>query len=280
MRFFMRLMMLTLSNTLLCLGCAGQVAAQPAPAPAPADAKRAPATTNHPILDALHARGRGLESLAADVKMTESDPDTGDASARTGKVWLQIKPDGAARFRAMFDKKEANNRIIEDRVEYVLEGQNLIDRTYRTKTQVTRQVLKPGEKINLLKLGEGPFPLPIGQSKEEVHRAFDVTKPAGKQDDPPGTVHITLVPQPGSQFERKFKSIDVWVDTNDHMPKRIETLDVNGVSLRTTDLSNVRINAPLGDADLSMPKIDNTWTLLDEAFQDGSPKPEPRARSK
>jgi hypothetical protein len=64
------------------------------------------------------------------------------------------------------------------------------------------------------------------------------------------------------------------------MPKRIETLDVNGVSLRTTDLSNVKINAPLGDADLAMPKIDNTWTLLDEAFQDGSPKPGPRARSK
>ena len=30
-------------------------------------------------------------------------------------------------------------------------------------------MLKPGEKLNLLKLGEGPFPLPIGQKKEDVY---------------------------------------------------------------------------------------------------------------
>ena len=35
---------------------------------------------------------------------------------------------------------------------------------------------RPGEKVNLLKLGEGPFPLPIGQPKEDVHREFIVTK--------------------------------------------------------------------------------------------------------
>jgi hypothetical protein len=36
-------------------------------------------------------------------------------------------------------------------------------------------VLRPGEKVNLLKLGEGPFPLPIGQKRDDVKRQFDVT---------------------------------------------------------------------------------------------------------
>ena len=246
------------------VGCAADAVAIE---PAPADQKLAQDSSIDQILDALDARGKDLHSLSADVTMTETDPDTGDESLRRGKVWLQINADGAARFRAMFNQRQANNHITEDRIEYLLDGPNLIDRTYHTKTQVTRQVLKPGEKINLLKLGEGPFPLPIGQPKEEVHRAFEVSKAKPRQDDPSDTLHITLTPQPDSQFARQFKSIDVWVDATDHMPKRIETLDVNGTTVRTTDLTNVQINPKLTDADFAMPKVDDSWTLLDEAFK-------------
>lgn len=219
------------------------------------------------ILDALDARGQGLTSLTADVRMTESDPDTGDEFARTGAVWLQTPPDGGARFRAMFDKKQSDNLIVEDRVEYLLDGQNLVDRTYRTRTQVTRQVLKPGEKINLLKLGEGPFPLPIGQDKAEVHKLFEVSRIPAREGDPPSSVHISLVPRPDSQFSRNFKSIDAWVDLADSMPKRIETVDPNGVTVRTTELSNVKLNQPLPPSDFALPPIDDQWTQLDEAYK-------------
>ncbi len=241
--------------------------AQPGAPPARDDGKLAADSSLDAILDALDRRGENLRSLAADVTLTESDATTGDDVTRKGSFALELRPDGSARSRVTFDTKESNNRRTEERIEYLLDGPNLIDRTYRTKTQVTRQVLKPGERINLLKLGEGPFPLPIGQDKEEVRRLFDVKKIEPKADDPRDTVHVQLAPKPGSQFADRFQSIDAWVDLNDHMPKRIETVDANGVTIRTTDLSNVRVNEELGDETFTLEKIGDDWNQLNEAYQ-------------
>lgn len=217
------------------------------------------------VLDALDARGQGLNSFTTDVKLAETDSATGDGSVRSGKVWYEAGAN--PRIRVTFDKREANKKITEDKVEYLLSGSDLIDRTYRTKTEVTRHVLKPGEKLNLLKLGEGPFPLPIGQKKEDVHANFEVRKVEPKKDDPAQTVHLLLTPKPDTRFAKRFAGIDVWVDLKDHMPRRIETLDANQSTVRTTDLTNVQINIKLTDADFALPKVTtNDWQLIEEAF--------------
>jgi outer membrane lipoprotein-sorting protein len=133
-------------------------------------------------------------------------------------------------------------------------------------------VLRPGEKINLLKLGEGPFPLPIGQEKQDVNRLFDVSKPESAKDEgaaPPNTVRIRLKPKPGTQFAKKFSFIDVWVDRTSRMPVRIDTLDANEGIARSTELSNLRVNGGLTDDNFSLPKIDDQeWTRHDEPFSE------------
>src|SRR5205814_1171460 len=108
-------------------------------------------------------------------------------------------------------RKEENKKVTEDKIEYLLLGGQLIDRTYRNTTQVTRVVLRPGEKTNLLQLGKGPFPLPIGQKKEDVFAQFDVKKLEPKKEDPADCVKIELTPKPGTSLARKFKFIDVCV---------------------------------------------------------------------
>ncbi|WP_428938788.1 LolA family protein [Fontivita pretiosa] len=220
------------------------------------------------ILDALDARGESLNAFTADVSLSETDPATGDATIRRGKVWFQNLPQGQARIRVMFDTKQANNRVIEDRIEYLLSGPDLIDRTYRTRTQVTRHVLRPGEKMNLLKLGEGPFPLPIGQDRQDVHEQFEVKKVAPKPEDPPDTLHVQLTPKPGTRLDRRFKTIDVWVDLHNHMPRRIETLDRNESTIRATELTNVQINPPITDADFALPPIGQDWSTIEEAYNE------------
>jgi hypothetical protein len=235
--------------------------------PAPAAAALGADSSIDQVLDALDARGQNLRALGTDVTLIESDATTGDDVRRTGRFLLQTTPEGSARARIVFDKKIANNRIAEEKIEYALDGQNLIDRNYRSKTQVTRQVLKPGEKVNLLKLGQGPFPLPIGQKKEEVHRLFEVEKIDAASDDPAGTVHIRLKPKPDTQFAGKFLSIDAWVDLSNHMPRRIQTVDPNGVTVKTTELSNLQINPSTTDADFALAKIDEKeWNLYNEAY--------------
>ena len=221
------------------------------------------------IRDALDARGRNLKAFVADVSLSEGDVALANEVTRNGRAAFQDQGDGRARLRVTFDERDTGKRVFQEKIEYLLEGGWLTDRDYTRKIEVRRQVLRAGERIDLLKLGEGPFPLPIGQKKEDVHEQFDVEKVAPDKEDPPGTVRVRLAPKAESQFARKFDEIDVWVDVKTHMPARIDT--VQGESIRTTVLKNFTPNPrpPLTDKDFALPKIEQgAWDLHEEPFKD------------
>src|SRR4051812_2374143 len=235
-------------------------------------AKVSPEASIDQVLDALDARGKGLKGFSANVSLSEED-EIGLSSTRTGKVWYQQPTGENARIRVSFDKKETEKKSFDEKIDYVLEGPWLIDRDYKRKKEIKRQVLRPGEKINLLKLGEGPFPLPIGQDKGEVHKLFDVTKePIGEDKELADTVHLKLVPKPGTDFAKKFSAIEVWVDPKTQFPKRIDTADAAKTHFRTTRLDDVQVNpADLGDKDFTLPPVDDKeWERTVEPFSDSS----------
>jgi outer membrane lipoprotein-sorting protein len=254
---------------LLSLGlfCSALGAEPAAPLPAVPPGGLAPDASTDAVLDALDLRGQGLKSFDADVKLTETDESTQLSSTRLGRVWFQKKPGDDARLRVLLDKKEDKTKIVDEKIEYLLDGGWLDDRDYNKHIEVRRQILKPGEKINLLKLGEGPFPLPIGQNKEDVKKLFSVKKIKPDKDDPAGTVHLLLKPLSGTQFSRKFSAIDVWVDAKTGMPRRIDTLDLKETTTRSTELTNVRINPNLTDADFKLQQIQpQVWNVHEEPF--------------
>jgi hypothetical protein len=222
------------------------------------------------VLDALDSRGRCLNHFTADVKLTEGDEATQLDSQRTGRVGYQKRP-GNDRIRVTFDQKAEGRFNKPEKLEYLLDGGWLVDRDYRRSIEVKRQVLRPGEKINLLKLGEGPFPLPIGQPKQEVYKEFEVSKGDPALEGPKGAPHVTLKPRGGTRLARKFHQIDVWVDPQNQMPVRIEALDANETTRRTTQLKNIRVNPEpaLGDRDFALPKIEEgKWELHSEEYQE------------
>jgi outer membrane lipoprotein-sorting protein len=221
------------------------------------------------ILDALDARGKGLNSFTADVSLSETDPSVGDTTMRSGKTVYQLKSNGDGRIRVTFDTLDRGGHAVRETQIYMLDNGVLIDRNYRTKSQTTRQVRQPGEKIDLFDLGSGAFPLPVGQSQDKVYKQFDVKKLDSTKDDPPGTVHIQLIPKPDTRFARQFKSIDVWVESKSHMPRRIATMDSTQTTMRTTDLQNIQVNPKVSDGDFTLEKIDTkNWNLVEEKFQD------------
>ncbi len=222
------------------------------------------------ILDALDARGKEFKTFTANVSLTESATDFGDKTTRLGKAIYQDQGEGKARIRVSFDKIQRNEKqATGDKLDYELIDGKLIQRNYRTKNQITDQVIRPGEKIDLFKLGQGPFPLPIGQPKAEVHNQFDVAKIDPASDDPANTLHLQLTPKPKTKLARKFKTIDAWVDTQSHMPIRITTLDSNESTERTTNLSDVQINAAVSDQDFDLGKLpDQDWNVTEQAYQE------------
>jgi hypothetical protein len=255
----------------MCGVAPGQVPApliNPVAAPNTDPAALHPDATVDEVLDALQARGQNLKEFVADVQLTDTDITMGDSSKRVGNVWYQVKPDGDARMHILFEKKIVGDKPPrDDRKEYLLEDGWALDRDYRAKNEVRYQISRPGEKMNLFQLGKGAFPLPIGQDKSDVHAMFDVTKVAPAAGDPANSIHLQLTPKPKTDFERKFSTIDVWVDLTTKMPVRISTEDRNQTTQQQTDLGNVVVNPKPGltEEDFVMPPVDDKgWNRHEE----------------
>jgi hypothetical protein len=215
------------------------------------------------VLAGLKARGDALRDMSADVSLADIDQATADSTSHSGHFLLQNLAGGDGRVRVTFVQRIEGDRMYTERHEYTLSGGMLVDRDYDKKTEVDRQVAKPGEKINLLKLGQGPFPLPIGQDPAEVRKQFDVTSAPPAKDDPPDSTHLVLKPVANTDMAARFSKIDVWVDRKAVMPVRITSTDAAGERVETTDLTNIHLNQGLSDADFALPVV-NGWDVKQE----------------
>ena len=137
----------------------------------------------------------------------------GETMLYTGKVYYQASAgDQPARFRIHFDtvregtgEKAKTFKSVED---FVFDGAWLTTRKEKIKQQVRYQVAPPGEKIDALQLGKGPFPVPFGQKAETVLKYFTVETRPAKDSDPPGTDYIKMTARP----ERKGELSVVWLE--------------------------------------------------------------------
>jgi hypothetical protein len=222
------------------------------------------------ILHALDQRGKTLKDFTANVTLSHSDVAQGNGDELTGRMWMQRLAGNDARLRVIFNTRQVNDeKPRNDKQEYELANGWLTDRSYTDHKEIRRQVLKPGQKMDLLKLGEGPFPLPLGQDPAEVKRQFEVARLPAKPSDPAGTIHVRLTPKPGTRFASKFEQIDFWVDPASEFPIKIETLDPNETTLTTATLSDIKVNSGLGDGDFKLPQIDEKqWHIQVAPFED------------
>jgi len=261
-----RLTIAVLFTGLVGCGANLSVAEQPPPMVNPVGSD----ATVDPTLDALQERGKTLKEFVADLELTENNLVMGTDSIRTGKAWYQTRSGDDVRLRVVFDKRiDEGKPPKEDKRDYLLSDGWLTDRDYHSKTEVRRQVAAPGEKVNLFQVGKGPFPLPIGQDKKDVHGQFDVAQLPPNKDDPAETIHLQLKPKPNTDLARKFKMIDVFVDRGNNMPVRIKTIDINESMERQTDLKNLQVNPEkkVGDADFALPALGGDWNSHDEPMK-------------
>jgi hypothetical protein len=237
----------------------------------PAAPSSAPLTNVNAALDTLYLAGKDLTAFSASVALSEEDAAVGTTTTRRGTVAYShpLDPGAATKMRVSFvTRQDEEHTPRKERKEYLLNGAWLTDRDYRTKVENRRQVLRPGEKINLLKLGEGPFPLPIGQDPAEVKKQFEVTPmPSELADDMPA---IRLTPRPATKLARKFKVIEVWIDSKTGFPARIETMDANETTHRTTELTDLKLGQAAGDSEkaFELDQLPDGWTVSEEPFTD------------
>ena len=225
------------------------------------------------LLKKMNEAGQDLQTLSSTVRTTETDYDTMADIQRIGKMWLDNR-EGDTRFRVTFrGRLLPDNTLDPDPIHYVLIGDELVERNEQSKTQITRKLPPEQAGKDLLKLGEGPFPLPIGQSPEEVHRQFvvspvlpdEIDEDEGDVSIAEGTERLRLEPRPETNLANEFTWVLVDLDPASGLPKQVITLDAAQTNLQVVELINLTLNEALEEDAFTLPAVNlDDWTVTVE----------------
>ncbi|MBU3728019.1 MAG: hypothetical protein FGM37_02070 [Phycisphaerales bacterium] len=269
------------------LGSADACAADSPPAaPAPA-ARESPASDVGAWLDRLERMGRETRDFRAGVTIERLDALSDDREIRRGRVVVDGPPGAGRRIAVVIEEHiDGSGRGSADNRLFLFEGGWLLEFDTPRKRLTRRQLVPEGEAVDPLRLGEGPFPVPLGQPRADVEREFEVSIAAlpdaalfrrlaerGQE-----LFTLALTPRPGRPLARDVSLITVTYEQATLAPVAIEVRDDTG-DIERVLLRDARINGGLDEATralLSPPQFDAAaWTVDSRPLPEGERPPAP-----
>ena len=230
------------------------------------------------LLDRLERSAEDLRDFQARIRYDIWDAVLEEKQIRSGELIYQVDPDDRTkRFAILFDTFSFGNRQEKESKHYIFADGWLVEVDHDRKQFIKRQIVAPGEEFDPLKLGEGPFPLPIGQPKNEVLARFDV-KPLDVPSDPFLAKMLTdrdvegmvLFPKPNTPEAEKFQRVELFYDRATMLPVGINAVaagaidpdDPNSSNRKTVLLTNLKRNEGVDESKLSIAEPDKRqWDI-------------------
>lgn len=262
-----------ISAVFLAAQAPAQQAAPAAPAPEKPAAAASPITTADELLTALETADKDLTTFESAMVYTKTPNELvgGSPEKRTGKLWFFSRPTppepGAAApapdapppamqrlFQVEFLELELDNARREDRQIWIFDGTWLVEKNFKTRLVHRRQVVKPGEKVDPLAIGEGPLPIPIGQKRDKILQRFDATLAPTTEGAPEqahkllSTTHqLHLKPKRGTQEARDYREVRIWYRADDLLPRLARATHKDG-SVTEILLADMKVNKDIADS--------------------------------
>lgn len=211
------------------------------------------------VLDALEHSADDLRDFRARIRYDTWDAVLQRNEIRTGELLYQVDPaDGSKRFAILFDTLITPPRREDRRAHFIFSGSWFVEIDHERRQFIKRQVVAPGEQFDPLKLGEGPFPLPIGQPKEEVLKRF-VVKQLERPSDPflaerlrgRAVDGLLLTPKPSTPEAEDVQRVELFYDRKTHLPLGVHVVEESG-DRKTVLLRDLHRNEGIDEAKLSI----------------------------
>lgn len=222
------------------------------------------------LLDALETADADLSFLTAQISYTKTSQFLGDRQVRLGVMQFvsQLLEGVPTRrtFGVRFEKLYIGNMADDEVKIYIFDGHWFVEKLPGEKLIIKREVVRPGEMADPLRIGEGPFPIPIGQKKADILERFEAElldpddgltldpneeHPAEDIKAARNLVNFTL-----DSYQLRLTPHDAWIDTIDLkeirlwytraedgrlLPRMARTVDFDG-DISVIQLINVTIN--------------------------------------
>lgn len=252
------------------------------------------------LLDALEKADVGLRTLTADIRYDRVFEIAGDRQIRDGSLVYVDTRGGAQgageekqaggdkaggrkfaihiRSVQIGDRRDADDRWL------IFDGEWFVERLDSLKQFTKRRVARPGEKFDPLRLGEGPFPLPIGQKKSDIVGRYDVALLPATQDlepnDPDNAAakkaldgfvadcyQLKLTPKQSIREGEELREIRLWYKPGAGekgeprlLPRMARTVNRAG-DVTLVQLINVKVNEVVDEAVTSTATPEGDWKV-------------------
>lgn len=247
------------------------------------------------FLGVLERADERISTIQGELMWDKEFAIAGDTQTRIGKLYFSSpRSDSGPRTRKFGVEIETlvlGGRIEKKPESYIFDGEWLIEKRPLEKQAIKRRIVPPGEKFDPLKIGEGPFPIPIGQKKADILARYDarLTEVAEGLDSDElrqfaqDCTQIVLTPKPGA--DNNFDEIRLWykpaegVEGNPYLPRMARTVAVSG-DIAVIRLINMQANAAIPDGVLSTDVQGEGWVVQVKEFREpkqggqNQPKPE------
>lgn len=221
------------------------------------------------ILEQLEKAGKQIKDVSAKLTFIKTDPILEDVQKYQGVIrYKDTKPN--PRFFIRFDTFTQEGILRDVKQWHLFDGRWYIEAREQTKTIVRREILRPGESRDIFAIGQGPFPLPFGQKKEEILNHFVCRKVDATPKDPPHSDHIACTPLPFTDLADKYATVHFYIDRKLNLPVKVETIEKQEGLEIVAILDEVKINTGLADSDLGLPELSD-YAVTEEKLGPLSP---------
>jgi hypothetical protein len=237
------------------------------------------------VLTRLENADRGIDTMQAKIRYIKNFPkvEGGGQHARYGTiVFSRSKLQQGAmagkfvrQFAVLFDSLILDGtRKRDEKREFVFDGAVLIEKRHDLKEYERYIVANPGDEADPLRIGEGPFPVPIGQRKADLLARFDVTLAPPLENTPESPrlreqlascTQLKLIPKPATRQAKDFSEIRLWYRNSDSLPIFAQTVNPDGSSSEVF-LVDVMVNTPVPATtfDTTSPAATGGWKGKEE----------------
>lgn len=226
------------------------------------------------LLTALEIADRDIRTFASEIRYTRLFEIQGDVQTRIGKLYFKTDPpretSAAANDSGMvparrrwvavrFTEMIVGGRRDKQEQVWVFDGEWLVEKNPTERQFIKRRMVRSGETYDPLRVGEGPFFVPVGQKREDMEvyftaelrevsdglsDAYDESRDAmlralGRNLE--GTVQLMLTPKPGLRQVQDFALIRVWYDARTLLPRASMSIDPLG-DIDVFELFRVDVN--------------------------------------
>lgn len=221
-------------------------------------------------LNQIELAGADLQTLSSDVTYRKDDALLGSREIRTGTLLFE-RIAGTPRLAVDFNLRVVNNRRRTEAKRIVYADGWLVESDESTRQFIKRQLSPANEARDPMRLG-GPFPMPLGQKRDDVTKRFEVTQIAESPD--PDILNLAgstreliglhLVPLDNVPEAEQWRTIDIWYDTSTWIPVGVVAIEPNG-DTRRIRLINAQVNPTFDDTQRSALSLveptDDGWSI-------------------